>query len=283
MEVITDPQALQETCRQVRQMGMSIGFVPTMGYLHEGHLSLLRAARAQCETVVLSIFVNPTQFGPQEDYERYPRDLERDLELARQTRVNLVFTPTPQQMYPEGYSTFVEVEGLTERLEGAFRPGHFRGVATIVLKLFHLVQPDKAYFGLKDYQQLKVIQRMVRDLHLPIEIVPMPTVREPDGLAMSSRNTYLSPEERQSALSLYRSLQVCLRLLEAGERRGWEIQRQGIGILSADPLVQIDYLEVCHPETLEPLEIVGQSAVILGAIRVGNTRLIDNLLWEEKL
>lgn len=282
MEVITDPQALQETCQQVRQMGMSIGFVPTMGYLHEGHLSLLRAARAQCETVVLSIFVNPTQFGPQEDYERYPRDLERDLEMARQTRVNLVFAPTPQQMYPEGYSTFVEVEGLTERLEGAFRPGHFRGVATIVLKLFHLVQPDKAYFGLKDYQQLKVIQRMVRDLHLPIEIVPMPTVREPDGLAMSSRNVYLSPEERQSALSLYRSLQECLRLLEAGERRGWEIQRQGRTILSADPLVKVDYLEVCHPETLKPLEIVGQSAVILGAIRVGNTRLIDNVLWEER-
>ncbi len=282
MEVITDPQALQETCQQVRQMGMSIGFVPTMGYLHEGHLSLLRAARAQCETVVLSIFVNPTQFGPQEDYERYPRDLERDLEMARQTRVNLVFAPTPQQMYPEGYSTFVEVEGLTERLEGAFRPGHFRGVATIVLKLFHLVQPDKAYFGLKDYQQLKVIQRMVQDLHLPIEIVPMPTVREPDGLAMSSRNVYLSPEERQSALSLYRSLQECLRLLEAGERRGWEIQRQGRTILSADPLVKVDYLEVCHPETLKPLEIVGQSAVILGAIRVGNTRLIDNVLWEEK-
>jgi pantoate--beta-alanine ligase len=282
VEVITDPQALQETCRQVRQMGMSIGFVPTMGYLHEGHLSLLRAARAQCETVVLSIFVNPTQFGPQEDYERYPRDLERDLELARQTRVNLVFAPTPQQMYPEGYSTFVEVEGLTERLEGAFRPGHFRGVATIVLKLFHLVQPDKAYFGLKDYQQLKVIQRMVRDLHLPIEIVPMPTVREPDGLAMSSRNVYLSSEERQSALSLYRSLQECLRLLEAGERRGWEIQRQGMAILSADPSVKVDYLEICHPETLKPLEIVEQSAVILGAIRIGNTRLIDNVLWEEK-
>ncbi|MGQ9523201.1 MAG: pantoate--beta-alanine ligase [Armatimonadota bacterium] len=281
MEVITDPKAMQEACALARMSGMSIGFVPTMGYLHEGHLSLIRAARADCDTVVLSIFVNPTQFGPHEDYHRYPRDPERDLELARSTNVNLVFMPTPDAMYPHGYSTFVEVEGLTDKLEGAFRPGHFRGVATVVLKLFNIVQPHRAYFGQKDYQQLLVIRRMVGDLNLPIEIVAMPTVREPDGLAMSSRNTYLSPEQRRAALAIPRALERCREVLQSGERKAWVVTRAGTEVMDAEPLLKLDYLTVADPDTLAEPDIVGTSAVVLVAARCGSTRLIDNVIWEE--
>jgi len=281
LEVISDPKAMQEACTLARMSGMTIGFVPTMGYLHEGHLSLIRAARADCDTVVLSIFVNPTQFGPHEDYHRYPRDLERDLELARSTGVNLVFAPTADAMYPHGYSTFVEVEGLTDRLEGAFRPGHFRGVATVVLKLFNIVQPHRAYFGQKDYQQLLVIRRMVSDLNLPVEIVPMPTVREPDGLAMSSRNTYLSPEQRRAALAIPRALERCREALQSGERKAWVVKRAGIEVIDAEPSLKLDYLAVADPETLAEPDIVGTSAVVLIAARCGSTRLIDNVIWEE--
>lgn len=281
LEVITDPKAMAEACSVARMSGLTIGFVPTMGYLHEGHLSLLRAARADCDTVVLSIFVNPIQFGPHEDYNRYPRDAERDLNLAKAIGVNLVFMPTVEDMYPQGYSTFVEVQGLTEKFEGAFRPGHFRGVATVVLKLFNIVQPHRAYFGQKDYQQLLVVRRMVQDLNLPIEIVPMPTVRESDGLAMSSRNTYLSAEERRAALAIPRALNACREALERGERIASEVRRAGLAVIESEPMLSLDYLAVAHPETLEEPDVVGSSAVVLIAARCGSTRLIDNILWEE--
>jgi pantoate--beta-alanine ligase len=272
---------MQEACSVARLSGLRIGFVPTMGYLHEGHLSLMRAARAECDMVVLSIFVNPTQFGPNEDYQRYPRDAERDLEAARAVGANLVFMPSAEAMYPSGYSTFVEVEGLTSKLEGQHRPGHFRGVATVVLKLLNIVQPHKAYFGLKDYQQFLVVRRMVADLNLPVEIVPMPTVREPDSLAMSSRNVYLSPEERQAALALPRAIQRCVQELRGGERRAWHVKRAGMELLDAEPLLTVDYLAVADPETLAEPDIVGASAVVLGAVRCGSTRLIDNAIWRE--
>jgi len=267
--------------REVRAaLSGCVGFVPTMGYLHEGHLSLVRRARAECDAVVVSIFVNPTQFGPGEDYERYPRDEARDLALLEREAVDVVFIPTVEEMYPPGFSTWVEVTGpLAERLEGASRPGHFRGVATVVLKLFHLVQPHRAYFGEKDAQQLRLIRRMTVDLNVPIEIVPCPTVREPDGLALSSRNVYLSPEEREQALALSRSLELARRLiLEEGLRDAVEVRRRVCEYLCASPGVTLDYVSIAHPETLEELERIEGPVLVLVAARVGAARLLDNLL-----
>lgn len=258
----------------------SVGLVPTMGYLHEGHLSLVRRARAECQHVVVSIFVNPTQFGPHEDYQRYPRDEARDLALLEREGADLVFVPSAEEMYPRGFCTWVEVRGpLTERLEGASRPGHFRGVATVVLKLFNLVQPHRAYFGEKDAQQLRVVQRMVSDLDVPVEIVPCPTVREPDGLAMSSRNVYLSAQERGQALALYRCLELARRLIvDEGMRDAAAVRGHLEEFLGRAPGVQLDYVSLSHPDTLEEVERIDGPVLVLLAARVGPARLIDNAL-----
>jgi len=258
----------------------TVGFVPTMGYLHEGHLSLVRRARQECQHVVVSIFVNPTQFGPHEDYQRYPRDEARDLSLLAPLGVDVVFIPTAEEMYPSGYCTWVEVTGpLAQRLEGASRPGHFRGVTTVVTKLLNIVQPHRAYFGEKDAQQLRIVRRLVADLNLPVEIVPCPTVREPDGLAMSSRNTYLSPEERERALALHRSLVLAQELVRAGVRDAAHI-RQRMREALAGPGIRLDYVSIAHPETLEELERIEGPALALVAAWVGPARLIDNMLLE---
>ncbi|MDN5345183.1 MAG: pantoate--beta-alanine ligase [Clostridia bacterium] len=282
MDLLTTIAATRQYVAGVRHQGKSIGLVPTMGYLHKGHLTLARTAREQNDVVMMSIFVNPTQFGPGEDLDRYPRDLERDQELAAAAGVEAIFTPPVAEMYPRGYSTYVQVEGLTEVLCGASRPGHFRGVATVVSKLFNIVQPDRAYFGLKDYQQAVVIKRMVRDLNFPVDIITVPTVREPDGLALSSRNKYLSPAQRRSALALYRALNLGADLIRRGERRAktvWEAMTREI---LSYPETRVDYVAVCDADTLEPLlEIKGRVLLAL-AVWVGNTRLIDNLTLEVK-
>ncbi|WP_448605309.1 pantoate--beta-alanine ligase [Thermoflexus hugenholtzii] len=254
------------------------GFVPTMGYLHEGHLSLVRRARAENDRVAVSIFVNPTQFGPHEDYARYPRDLERDLRLLEPLGVDLVFVPSVEEMYPPGFQTWVIVEEVSRPLEGASRPGHFRGVATVVAKLFNILQPDRAYFGQKDAQQTVVIRRMVQDLNIPVEIVICPTVREPDGLAMSSRNTYLSPEERRAATVLFRALQAAKARYEAGERDAERLREAMREVIRAEPLARIDYVSVAHPETLQELERVEGPALLSLAVYIGTTRLIDNIM-----
>jgi pantoate--beta-alanine ligase len=255
-----------------------VGFVPTMGYLHEGHLSLIRRARSANGSVVVSIFVNPTQFGPHEDFQRYPRDLQRDLGLLDTEQVDAVFTPEVDEMYPTGASTMVEVEALSGILEGASRPGHFRGVATIVCKLFHLVRPDRAYFGEKDYQQLQVIQHMVHDLRMPIEVVGCPTIREPDGLAMSSRNVYLRPAERQAALALSQALSQAERLFKDGVRDAFRLQAEVQNMLDKEPLIRTDYVAVVHPQTLQPVvTLTAEGAVICLAVWIGHTRLIDNI------
>jgi pantoate--beta-alanine ligase len=262
--------------------GDTVGFVPTMGYLHAGHISLVEGARRENSRVAVSIFVNPTQFGPHEDFSRYPRDMERDLSLLRDAGVDWVFAPTVEEMYPDGYSTYVDVEGITTVLEGAARPGHFRGVATVVSKLFNIVQPTRAYFGQKDAQQVAVIKRMVLDLNFPLEIVTVPTMREPDGLAMSSRNVYLNPEERQAALCLSRALTAARDLWRAGERRGSALRDAMQLVLDAEPLARPDYVSVADPLTLQELDDSGQAREALAslAVRVGKTRLIDNFVLE---
>lgn len=259
---------------------MSVGFVPTMGYLHEGHKALIKSSKLQNDITVVSIYVNPTQFGPNEDYDRYPRNLDRDLSICEELGVDIVFAPTDEEMYPEDFRTEVYVKGISDVLEGEFRPGHFKGVATVVVKLFNTVQPDRAYFGEKDYQQLKVIERLVKDLLIPVEIVPIETVREPDGLAYSSRNTYLSPEERESALSIYRAFLLAEELINGGEKRSGVIKRALERFILSHPHVKkIDYIEITDSE-LHPKEIVEPGDRILVALWVGNTRLIDN--WKIK-
>lgn len=260
-----------------RALAGDVGFVPTMGFLHEGHLSLVRAARDRDDHVVVSSFVNPTQFGPNEDLARYPRDEEHDLALLRDERVDIVFAPSVEEMYPDGASTFVEVEGVTNVLEGAHRPGHFRGVTTIVSKLFHIVEPARAYFGAKDAQQLVVIRNMVRDLRLDVEIVSMPTVREPDGLAMSSRNALLSPEQRDAALVLSRALGCAEELFASGERDGERLRRAMRDRIAQEALAQADYVSVANAETLEELERIDGAALASLAVRIGKVRLIDNV------
>jgi pantoate--beta-alanine ligase len=255
----------------------SVGFVPTMGALHEGHLALVRRARAECEHVAASIFVNPTQFGPHEDLDRYPRPLERDLALLRAERVDLVFLPSVEEMYPPGSDTVVVPGAIARRLEGRTRPGHFRGVATVVTKLLNIVQPDRAYFGEKDGQQLRVVQALVRDLCLPVEIVPVPTVREPDGLALSSRNVYLTPEQRRAATMLSRALQAARERWQAGERRGAALRRAMQAVIDAEPLATADYVSVADPQTLRELRYATGDAFISLAVRIGGVHLIDNV------
>jgi len=283
MRVVTSLKEMAALGLSFCRLGKSVGFVPTMGYLHEGHLSLVRRAKEENDVVVVSIFVNPTQFGPGEDFERYPRDLERDRKLLEAEGVDYLFLPDARQMYPRGFSTWVEVEGLTEGLCGASRPGHFRGVATVVTKLLNLVRPTRAYFGEKDYQQLQVIRRLVADLNIPVEVVGCPIVREPDGLAMSSRNTYLSPEERSSALSLYRGLKLAEELFRQGERNASAIKSAVREFILSHPRTKVDYVEIVDPESLKPVERVKEGDVIALAVFVGNTRLIDNHRFGEPL
>ncbi len=261
-----------------RSFSGTVGLVPTMGYLHEGHLSLVRRACEECDHVVVSIFVNPTQFGLNEDLSKYPRDLDRDLSLIEPIGADLVWMPTAEIMYPHGYQTWVDVEVITHHLEGSMRPGHFRGVTTVVTKLFNAVQPHKAYFGQKDAQQAAVIRQMTRDLNFPIEIVVCPIVREPDGLAMSSRNVYLNAEERKAATVLYRSLSAARNLYENGERDAGELRRIMREVLATEPLVQMQYVSCADYDTLEELETVTGKTLLSMAVFLGKTRLIDNFV-----
>jgi pantoate--beta-alanine ligase len=278
--VVTDIAPLRHAVAEARRSGQTIGLVPTMGALHAGHLRLLSAARAETGFVVASIFVNPTQFGPNEDLNRYPRPLERDLELCGQAGVDLVFHPQPEVMYPPDYRTFVEVTGLQDVLCGASRPGHFRGVATIVLKLFNLVQPDRAYFGQKDAQQVRIIQQMVRDLNVPVEIRVCPIVREADGLALSSRNEYLEAEERSQATVLYHALTEAQRRIEAGEHDAAAVRQVMVERIASVPGTVLDYAAVVDADSLQALDriVVGRPVLLALAVRFGSTRLIDNLL-----
>ncbi|NWF77516.1 MAG: pantoate--beta-alanine ligase [Chloroflexi bacterium] len=267
--------------RAIRQkLNGAVGFVPTMGYLHQGHLTLVKQARIENSAIIVSIYVNPTQFGPKEDFAAYPRDLDRDLGLLWGVGADIVFVPSDAEMYPPGFSSWVDVEKVTERLEGASRPGHFRGVATVVAKLFYIVQPTRAYFGQKDAQQVAVIKRMVADLNMGIEIVVVPTVRESDGLAMSSRNIYLNPEERQAATILFKALSVAKQLWQGGERDAEKIRRQMTALIQKEPLAQIDYVSIADAETLEELNSIERPAVASLAVRIGKTRLIDNMPLE---
>lgn len=277
MEIITAVSELREKIQAWKKQGLKIGFVPTMGYLHQGHLSLVRESKKRSDLTVVSIFVNPKQFGPGEDYQVYPRDLERDQALLEREGVDLVFYPSVEAMYPEGYKTYVEVEDLQDKLCGKSRPGHFRGVCTVVLKLFNLVQPDEAYFGWKDAQQVIIIQKMVEDLNLPVKIVPLPLIRDHDGLALSSRNTYLSPEERRAALVLKKSLDLAEKLILNGESEAGVIRQKMIELISAEPLARIDYVEIVDLKTLEPLKTIRDQALVALAVFIGRTRLIDNL------
>ncbi len=260
-----------------RRLGGRVGLVPTMGALHEGHLSLVRRARAECDHVAASLFVNPTQFGPREDLARYPRDLPRDRRLLEATGCDLLFAPTPAEMYPDGFDTRVEPGAVAAPLEGERRPGHFSGVATVVLKLFHIFEPTRAYFGRKDAQQLAVIRKVVADLDVNVEVVPCDTVREPDGLAMSSRNAYLSPEERAAAPVLHRALLAARKRFEEGERDAETLRETMLEVLAKEPLARTDYVSVADPLTLRELERVATGALASLAVRFGSTRLIDNL------
>ena len=278
MNVLENIEQMRSACQAAKQGGKRLGFVPTMGALHEGHLSLVRAAEARCDVVAASIFVNPTQFGPTEDFSKYPRSFERDRGLLENEGVELLFVPSVEEMYSEGAVTFVTVEGLSERLCGKSRPGHFRGVTTIVSKLFHITQPDVAFFGQKDAAQVAIIRRMVRDLNLGVEIVVCPIVREADGLAMSSRNAYLSPGERRSALVLSRSLAQVKKMFEQGERRTAKLGAAGRQIFAEEPSARLDYFEIVNPETLKAVDHVTHQALVAVAAFVGGTRLIDNIL-----
>ena len=278
MQTVT---TLSELRRARATLAAPVGLVPTMGYLHEGHLSLVRRARAASSAVVVSIFVNPTQFGPGEDLATYPRDIDRDLHLLQAEGVDLVWMPTAEVMYPAGFQTWVTVEKVARVLEGERRPGHFRGVATVVAKLFNGVQPHRAYFGQKDAQQAVVIQQLARDLDFPVEIVICPIVREPDGLAMSSRNAYLNPPERQAATVLYRALSAARAAFEAGERDADRLRRIVTGTVATEPLAELQYVSCADPATLEELETVTGRGLLSLAANVGRTRLIDNLILGE--
>jgi pantoate--beta-alanine ligase len=278
MQVLSTVHEMCAACRAVRKSGQSLALVPTMGALHAGHIALVRAARKECDVVAASIFVNPTQFGPNEDFSKYPRTFEKDCALLKAEGVALVFAPQPEEMYPKGASTFVEVEGVGDRLDGRSRPGHFRGVATVVAKLFHIVGPDKAFFGQKDAAQVAVLRSMVRDLNFPLDLVVCPTVREPDGLALSSRNRYLSAEERTRALVLSRALNVIAATYRAGQKDVARLLEAGRSVLASEPDVRIDYLEIVNADTLLPLKEAVPGTLVAVAAYLGATRLIDNTL-----
>ncbi|KPU27176.1 pantoate--beta-alanine ligase [Caloranaerobacter sp. TR13] len=280
MDIIKSIDQMKNIIADEKAKGKSIGFVPTMGYLHDGHLSLMKRAKEENDVVVVSIFVNPIQFGQGEDYEVYPRDIERDSKLAESVGVDYIFAPEVKEMYPEGYNTFVEVLGVTDKLCGASRPGHFRGVTTIVMKLFNVVTPDKAYFGQKDAQQVYVIKQMVRDLNMDVKIISCPIVREHDGLALSSRNTYLSEEERKQALVLSKSLFWAQNMINKGERNAKTLIEGIKSMINEMPLADIDYVEIIDYDTFREVEKLKGNILIALAVKIGKTRLIDNILVE---
>ena len=280
--LIKSAAAMTNAIRQAKTRG-TVALVPTMGALHEGHLSLVRAAKKSCSTVVVSIFVNPTQFGPNEDFERYPRTLEADLELLAEEQVDLVFAPSKEEMYSKGTArTYVEVGGISDRLDGVHRPGHFRGVASVVAKLFNITTPDAAFFGQKDAAQVAVLRAMVRDLNFPLELVVGPTVREPDGLAMSSRNRYLTTDQRTRSTVLYRALSKAQAAAHRGVRAAVELRKMMCSVLKEEPEAQIEYVEVVDPDTLDPISDVSGGALLAIAARIGGTRLIDNVLLQSR-
>ncbi len=280
MKIISSLPFLREQVRNIRKTDKRIGFVPTMGYLHNGHLSLIQKAREENDFVIISIYVNPLQFGPKEDLEKYPCDLKRDKKLVQSEGVDIIFTPEVEEVYSTNFSTFVNVEGLTEGLCGVSRPDHFKGVTTIVTKLFNMVQPDRAYFGQKDAQQALVIRRLTKDLNFPIQIKILPTIREKDGLAMSSRNVYLSPKERDTAPLLYQSLLLAEKIIKNGEKDRQVVLSEIIRFLSKESRISIDYLEIVDTEVLKPLSNLKGEILIAGAILIGNIRLIDNIILE---
>jgi len=280
MVVVKNIDEMKKICRELRKE-KTIGFVPTMGYLHEGHLSLVRRSKKENDITVVSIFVNPTQFGPNEDYNSYPRNLNRDASLLEKEDVDYVFVPEIEQMYPKDYSTYINEESLSRHLCGRSRPGHFRGVCTVVTKLFNIVKPNRAYFGQKDAQQFRVIRRMVRDLNMDVEVIECPIVREPDGLAMSSRNIYLSTEERNQALALNRSLKIAENLYRSGEKNTERMKEKIVQYLSSFDKIKIDYVEIVSEETLEPVEKIEGKVVVAIAAWVGKARLIDNTILGE--
>ncbi len=278
MKIIRKVKQMREYVAAAKKAGKKIGLVPTMGALHEGHLSLIRRARKENDAVVVSIFVNPTQFGPKEDFKRYPRPLAKDIRLAKSAGAAVIFNPRAEEMYPAGYQTYVEVGKIARGLCGASRPGHFRGVATIVAKLLNAVTADKAYFGQKDYQQVQVIKQMVQDLNIPIQIVVCPIIREKDGLAMSSRNRYLSAKERKSANCLYEALKVAKAMFKSGIRETGKIKKESRTIIESNLLAKVDYIEIVDAETLEPVKIIKGKVVVALAVCIGKTRLIDNMV-----
>jgi len=280
MEVVKEKARIRRIVQEAFAAGRTVGLVPTMGYFHQGHLELMRRARAECDLVVVSLFVNPTQFGPGEDLEAYPRDFERDRGMAQSVGVDYIFNPEPAEMYPEGFSTQVEVEGLSDILCGAIRPGHFRGVATVVAKLFNIVPAQRAYFGQKDAQQLAVIRRMAADLEFAVKVVAVGTVREQDGLAMSSRNTYLTERDRADALVLSRALRTAAGMIEAGERDAAVVSEAMQGLFDALPSINLEYIAICDTIYLQPLEELHGEVLIAVAARVGKARLIDNMVFE---
>jgi pantoate--beta-alanine ligase len=282
MKIFETIDEMRRECRSARRRGLRVGFVPTMGALHEGHLSLVRAARESCQFVTASIFVNPTQFGPSEDLARYPRSFERDCAVLENGKVDLVFAPSVEELYPEGAVSWVTVEGLSDKLDGRSRPGHFRGVATVVAKLFHIVEPDAAFFGQKDAAQVAIIRKMVRDLNFAVELVACPIVREADGLAMSSRNVYLNPEERRRALGLHRGLSRVKEVWDSGEHESGKLLEAGREEIAAESGVWLDYFEIVDADSLEPVKSAGSGALVAVAAWVGSTRLIDNLILEVK-
>jgi len=282
MKIFKSVEEMRSACLAAKRADQHIGLVPTMGALHEGHLSLVRAAREGRSVVAVSIFVNPTQFGPNEDFSKYPRSFERDCELLEKERVDLLFAPSVEEMYPGGIVTWVTVEGLSDKLCGRSRPGHFRGVTTVLAKLFNIVEPDLAFFGQKDAAQLAIIRRMVRDLHFSVQIVGCPIVREPDGPAMSSRNAYLDPQQRRSALVLYRSLMEIQKAFEGGEHTAVKLIEAGKRVFDRAPAVRLDYLEIVDADTLEPAEAVRGGMLVAVAAFIGTTRLIDNIVLGER-
>jgi len=283
MRVIESIKEMQSLCESLRLSGKRISFVPTMGYFHEGHLSLMKEARKTADFVVVSIYVNPTQFAPKEDFSKYPRDFERDAQMARSVGVDVIFFPSNKEMYPDAHQTYVDVEKVTQNLCGLSRPGHFRGVTTICCKLFNIVKPHSAIFGKKDFQQLAAIKSMVADLNLDLEIIGLPTFREPDGLAMSSRNVYLSKEERSSALTLVSALKLAQKLYAEGERNAVVMIQQAEKLIKSVEYTDIDYIKICDAATLEDVNEIKREAVMALAVKVGKTRLIDNSVLGEEL
>lgn len=280
MKLITNIKEMRRFSKEARKNGKTIAFAPTMGFLHDGHASLLKKARDMGDVLVMSIFVNPAQFGPNEDYAVYPKDIKRDMALAEANDVDVVFNPVANQMYPAGFQTFIELERLCNRLCGLSRPGHFRGVATVVAKLFNIVKPDIALFGEKDFQQAVIIKRMAQDLNMDIDVITMPTIREADGLAMSSRNSYLNKEERKAAICLYNGIKKGRDVFDNGVRNADVILKEARNIIEAEPLAVIDYVKVCDIDTLDDLKEIADKAVLTLAVKIGKTRLIDNAILD---